>query len=74
MNKFKVPKKQWKKWNEAEQELFNSLFEHMNSNQDLYKHPALGSSDSDKWNTTAWNAAWMAADFMRDWRKNNETL
>lgn len=64
-NKHKVPKKQWKKWNEKSQDLFNGLYEHMGENQSLYLHPHTIMIPNDYWNTTAWNAAFMAAELNR---------
>lgn len=71
-NIYKVSKKQWKKWNPQEQTLFNELHWYMIENQHLFKHP-LGAAQVDKiWKTTAWNAAWMAADILREKRKSNQ--
>jgi hypothetical protein len=70
-NIYKVPKKQWKKWAEVEQELFNALNRFMEDNQNLCLHPSVAPLLDEHWKTTAWNAAWMAAEFMRDMRKDH---
>lgn len=69
-NTYKVQKKQWEKWDENEQYIFNSLFEMMLNNQSLFKHPGADYLLAEFWTTTAWNAAWMAANFAREARKN----
>lgn len=68
-NLYKVPKRQWKKWSEDEQVLFNDLYRFMLYNQRTFIHPQAMAEDIDHWKTTAWNAAWMAADFHRTYRK-----
>jgi hypothetical protein len=65
----KVSKRQWKKWNETEQTLFNDLYEVMLYNQSLFNHPLAFKVNGLHWETTAWNAAWMAADLLRSERK-----
>lgn len=70
VNLYGVSKRQWKKWNEQEQGLFNELFGVMYDNQHLFKHPATPYQTASYWKTTAWNAAWMAADLLREVRKN----
>lgn len=69
-NIFNVPKKQWKKWNEAERKMFNDLNEIMLNSQLIYIHPMTFTISSRQWSTTAWNAARTAADLMREARKN----
>lgn len=68
-NIYKVGKKQWKRWNGAERLMFIEVYEHMVNNQDLYSHPKAARQIDEYWKTTAWNAAWIAADFMRNERK-----
>ena len=62
-NKHKVPKSQFKKWSPRAQETFNSLFEYMVKNQPFFSHPKAETS-RDHYATTAWNAAWTAADIV----------
>lgn len=57
-----VPQKQWRKWNAAGREAFNRVYAHMSDNQSLYLHPDQKKSEPTHWKTTAWNAAWSAAD------------
>lgn len=71
--KYNIPKK----WNEQERQAFIDLYESMMESPDLYTHPATDrSADWDDldwvmWKTTAWNAAWMSAEFLRYNRKFN---
>jgi len=61
-NKYKVPKKQWDLWYDMSKGIFNFVYSSMIEDQDLFKHPK-GILQEDKyWKTTAWNAAWTAAD------------
>lgn len=69
-NTYKVSKRQWKKWDENEKYIFNSLYEMMLNNQSLFKYPNADLIPTAFWTTTAWNAAWMAADFAKEARKN----
>jgi hypothetical protein len=69
-NKFLVQKRQWKKWNSSEQTVFNHLYTIMIDNQDLFKHPLGATQSKECWKTTCWNAAWTAADILRDERKH----
>ena len=61
-NTYKVPKSQWKKWPELAQRVFNSTYYIMKENQTIFLHPKTDWTFQDQWNTTAWNAAWTAAD------------
>lgn len=62
VNVFRVPKKQWNKWTPHAREIFNALFSTMRRNQGLFLHPEAPKASKKHWQTTAWNAAWMAAD------------
>tara|TARA_Y100000780_G_C13645166_1_gene402216 strand:- start:227 stop:373 length:147 start_codon:yes stop_codon:yes gene_type:complete len=42
--------------------MFNHLYDTMAGNQDLYSHPKAAQQIDEYWDTTAWNAAWTAAD------------
>lgn len=76
INLWKVPKKQWAKWNDLEQRMFNYIMTTMSDSPHLFVHPNLLDYDGDltyhakEWNTTAWNAAWFTADGLRFIRKN----
>lgn len=61
-NTHKVPKRQWKKWGEAARRRFNQLFELMTDHQNFFTHPKAAEIPASHWRTTAWNAAFMAAD------------
>lgn len=63
-NPHKVPQAQWKKWSPIQRVMFNQMFEVMSTNQHLFKHPKTWSVEPKEWKTTAWNAAWMAADLL----------
>lgn len=60
-NKHKVPKKQWDRWSTEAQRAFIGLYEHMTGSQFAYLHPQADPPNPEHWKTTAWNAAWMAA-------------
>lgn len=64
-----APKHQWKKWNDSEKRLFNTLYGVM-LDQNVFKHPLAATQCDEYWKTTAWNAAWMAADLLKDERKH----
>jgi len=61
-NDFGVPKKQWKKWPEIAQRLFNKVYASMELNPALFIHPKTGKIAKEQWGTVSWNAAWIAAD------------
>lgn len=61
-NKHKVAVRKWRNWPDICQRVFNATYEDMVGNQDLFTHPKAGKVPDEQWNTTAWNAAWIAAD------------
>lgn len=62
-NKFKVPAKQWKKWDSIWQKTtFNVVYETMLRNQEMFLHPKTDKIPPLQWKTVCWNAAWTAAD------------
>lgn len=61
-NTFKVPLKQWRKWTPAARKVFNEVYDTMVNNQGLFQHPKTAAVPQAQWTTTAWNAAWIAAD------------
>jgi hypothetical protein len=61
-NKYKVSARQWKKWPDLAQRVFNETYEVLLNNQRLYLHPGQDPARKEYWTTTAWNAAWTAAD------------
>lgn len=65
-NKFRIPKKQWKKWDSTWQKtVFNEVYETMLRNQAMFLHPKTELISPARWKTTCWNAAWIAADAMK---------
>lgn len=61
-NRYKVPGKQWRKWGDSQRKRFNEVYSAMVSNQEMFLHPKAAPTKSQFWRTTAWNAAWTAAD------------
>lgn len=60
-NKYRVQSKQWAKWSNPARAMFNLMYAKM-GNQELFKHPDAVTVAPMYWNTTAWNASWLAAD------------
>lgn len=65
-NTHSVTKRQWKKWDEPQRYLFNALYEYMEKYQHLFVHPKTILAPQEYWNTTAHNAAFMAAELVRN--------
>jgi leucyl-tRNA synthetase len=65
VNKFKVPLRQWRKWNEMERGTFNEVHDLFLHNQQIMCHPKMPKIAEEHWSTIAWNAAWTAADAAR---------
>lgn len=61
-NRNKVPRAQWNRWSDVGKDAFNSLYEMMIGNQSLFLHPKQKPPSFTHWQTTSWNAAWIAAD------------
>lgn len=61
-NRHNVPKRKWRNWPDICQRVFNDTYHSMLPNQDLFLHPKATPHDPAHWTTTAWNAAWIAAD------------
>lgn len=61
-NRYKVPAKKWRKWGPVARRVFNETYSAMAGNQRLFLHPHQDKISSRMWRTTAWNAAWIAAD------------
>lgn len=70
LNSWGVPKKQWNKWNDIEQRMFNYMLSTMMENPKSFLHPESAEVREGLWKTTAWNTAWIVADGLRDIRKN----
>lgn len=61
-NRYRVPKRQWRKWDEQARNVFNTLYGTMIADQDIYNaHPATVKLARAQWKTVAWNAAFIAA-------------
>jgi hypothetical protein len=60
-NPYKVQQGQWKKWSEQARGVFNSVYAAM-SDQRLFIHPKAAKVSREHWQTTRWNAAWIAAE------------
>lgn len=70
-NVYKVPTKQWKKWNSQEQELFNTLYGFSKKKPWVFSHPESPELSKEQWKTVAWNHAWMATDLVMEQRKRD---
>lgn len=60
-NLYHVPGKKWRKWSANARGVFNLVYSTMRSNQRLFAHPKAVAVSREHWGTTAWNAAWIAA-------------
>jgi hypothetical protein len=64
-NKHAVPKKQWRKWSTAARQMFNGTMANMRPKmQWVFLHPDALPRPTLHWQTTRWNAAWLAADLV----------
>lgn len=61
-NSYRVGKAQWTLWTEDARQTFNEVYVMMLDNQSLFKHPKDKNVSDEFWDTTSWNAAWIAAD------------
>jgi hypothetical protein len=61
-NLYHVPVRQWRKWPAKCRQVFNEVYSTMSRNQDTFLHPQQDKISKRMWKTTAWNAAWIAAD------------
>jgi hypothetical protein len=57
-----VPKAQWRKWGPEARHVFNEVYATMAHNVRLFMHPKQKPPTVEHWQTSAWNAAWTAAD------------
>lgn len=62
VNKFKVPKKMWSKWEPEGRAIFNRTYEIILLNKNINTHPKHGGLPPDHNKMVAWNAAWVAAE------------
>jgi hypothetical protein len=61
-NLYNVPSKQWKKWPDIAQRIFNDVYSSMELNPALFVHPETKKIAKNQWGTVSWNSAWIAAD------------
>ena len=61
-NPYRVPQKKWRLWNAEAKRTFNAMYELM-LDQPIFLHPKAEKQPARYWKTTAWNAAWSAAEF-----------
>lgn len=64
-NIYRVPMRQWRKWGALGRQVFNEVYSAMAGNQRLFLHQKQEKASRSHWRTTAWNAAWTAADATR---------
>lgn len=62
VNKHKVPARKWNNWPDICQRVFNTTYDGMMIDQRIFLHPKALPHSDEYWTTTAWNAAWTAAD------------
>lgn len=61
-NRYNVNQRKWRKWSDVARGVFNLTYSVMKENPLLFRHPN-DPVRSKRWaQTTAWNAAWIAAD------------
>lgn len=58
-------KSRWNKWSGQSQSMFRDMYEFIDANQTIFSHPKMIEMPKEYWNTIAWNAAYMAAEFVR---------
>jgi hypothetical protein len=61
-NDYRVNPRKWRKWSIVAQGTFNKTYALMRDNPDLFRHPKDLPISKRFAGTTAWNAAWLAAD------------
>ena len=66
LNPNKVPASEWRKWSDLGRHTFNTVFFELYRHRTMFAHPKARSVPMEHWRTTAWNAAWVAADAVRE--------
>ena len=56
-----VPRRQWKKWPDIAQRIFNNTYYTMLENKHVMNHPKAKLND-EQWTTVCWNSAWISAE------------
>jgi len=65
-NVHRVPKKQWTRWSKEARRVFNAVYFVCYQSPWLLQHPKAPKLKPAHAKTTAWNAAWLAADAVDD--------
>lgn len=60
-NKHKMNKRQWQRWSEPQQRMFNAVYETGLLSERVMLHPQTPELEREHWNTIAWNFAFTAA-------------
>lgn len=71
-NRYKVQKRMWRKWSQAARKVFNDTHFQMINSQWIFTHPQADKISREHWKTIAWNAAWTAAEAVRDYEKEQK--
>lgn len=61
-NRYKVPKKKWRRWTMSARKVFNSVYAEIRDNQSMLTHSGADPIKAPHWRVIAWNSAWIAAD------------
>ncbi len=61
-NRFKVPKKQWRKWNSTAREVFNAVYKSIKTGYCTLFPKQFELLPKSAIAVMAWNSAWIAAD------------
>ena len=65
-NKYKVPKKQWAKWDEGARTVFNIVYSESKFQDVIFTGMIIKKKT---WDVIRWNIAWLSADKMnKTWR------
>jgi hypothetical protein len=60
-NKHKVPLRQWKKWGDTGQAIFNAVYEDVLGSQGILIPPKMDKVKPKDWEIIAWNVAFISA-------------
>jgi hypothetical protein len=65
VNKYKAPKKMWRRWGVVGQRVFNEMFATLRDNPRFVVFADEPLPTKRRWRVVAWNTAWLAADATR---------
>lgn len=68
-NRFRVPAKQWGRWSRAARSTFNDTYATLGSQAVINSAPRAPQLPKTEWQVVRWNAAWVAADAVRDFER-----